>query len=211
MPSRSGTLFALTVPGPSLVNTMAVRVLIVDTKSERSARLERALRASGFVVLAVVADTSDLNAQVRLLEPDAIIIDSDSPTRDTLEHLVALHRRYPRPMVMFTEQGDSKMTRAAAEAGVSAYVVESASPQQLRSLVEVAILHFQAHHLLQAELEKIRQTLEGRQWVDRAKCLLMEQRGLSEQEAYVHLRRLSMNRGQRISDLARAMLAGTVA
>lgn len=189
---------------------MTVRVLIVDTKPDRSGRLEPALRAAGFIVLAVVSEDANLDDQVRQLQPDAIIIDSDCPTRDTLEHLAAINQRYPRPMVMFAEQGDTALTHAAAHAGVSAYIVEGISATLARSLIEVSILHFQGHSALQAELEKTRQTLDERQVLDRAKCQLMDLHGLTELEAYTCMRRAAMNRGQRLPDLARALLAGTL-
>lgn len=189
---------------------MSVRVLIVDAKSERSERLETALRTSGFTVVGSVRDHEDMAETVSRMAPDAIIIDSESPTRDTLEHFAALHRHYPRPMVMFAEHGTTAMTRAAAQAGVSAYVVEGLSPAMLRSLIDVSILHFQDHSLLQAELERALHSLDERDLVDRAKRLLMQRRQLSESDAYTWLRRMAMNRSQRMAELAQAVITGVV-
>jgi len=183
-----------------------VRVLIAGAPAG-SREVEVSLRAGGFDVLDVVGDEALLETRVRELAPDVVIIHKDSPARDTLEHLALLHQRWPRPLVMLSPQGDRQIARAAAQAGVSFYVVEHLSPQAVGSLIDMAVLHFQDHQLLRAELAQARQALEDRRAVDDAKCLLMEREALSEAESYHRLRRLAMRRGQRLADLARALLA----
>jgi response regulator NasT len=185
---------------------MGLRVLLVDARRGDASRLSQVLQQSGFEVVGALQESDDVLMAVNRLEPDAIIIDADSPRRDTLEGLALIGRRNPRPIVMLSEQGDSALVRAASEAGVSAYVVESASPQSVRSLVEVAVLHFRGNSLLQAELNRAQQELEDRQLIDRAKCLLMEREGLSERDSYHHLRRIAMSRGQKMADVARRIL-----
>jgi response regulator NasT len=185
---------------------MKLRVLVVESGSGHSPRLKNALGEAGFHVLEVIRDSQDLQAAVESHKPDAIIIDADSPSRDTLEHLAAINERFPKPMVMLTDRTDIAMVRAAAQAGVSAYAVDRLTPQHLRSLLDVAIAHFHGRSVLQAELQKTQQTLEERRIIDRAKCLLMERKGLREEESYAMLRRLAMSRGQRIVDIARIFL-----
>lgn len=184
-----------------------VKVVLIDSRRQRSERMQRALIASGFSVMAVLRDNADLHTHIHSLQPDAIIIDAESPTRDTLEHLSALGQRFPKPMIMMSDQGDTEMTRAAANAGISAYVVDELSSATVRSLVDVAILHYHNHNQLHAELSKTQQTLEDRGHIDRAKCLLMERHGFSEMRAYNVLRRMAMRRSQRMGDFARALLS----
>jgi response regulator NasT len=185
---------------------MKVRVVLIDSRAERSERMQQALTDSGFTVLAVIRESADLYAAIHGLTPDAIIIDADSPTRDTLEHLATLSQRFPKPMIMMSESGDAQLTRTAANAGISAYVVDGLSSAVVRSLVDVAILHFHNHHMLHAELSKTQQTLEDRGHIDRAKCLLMERHGFSETRAYNVLRRMAMRRSQRLGDFSRVLL-----
>jgi len=185
---------------------MSLSVLLVGAKAASSAALEQALRQAGFRVLAVVREQDDLFERVRALEPDAIIVDSDSPRRDTLEHLAGLGKRYPRPMVMFAEHSAPDLTALADRSGVCAYVVEGLSAATVRSLVDVAVLHFEGRRSLQAELSKARQTLTDREFIDRAKCLLMEHRGMSERDAYHTLRKLAMEHRRSIADIARRVL-----
>ncbi|MEX1082072.1 MAG: ANTAR domain-containing protein [Halofilum sp. (in: g-proteobacteria)] len=185
---------------------MAVRVLIVDAKPARSQRLESALREAGFDVLMTVDETDDLSARMEAQEPDAVIVDADLPSRDTLENLGQLGRRYPKPVIMLAENEVPDMARDAARAGVSAYVVDGVAPSVIRSLVDVAIGHFQAHHQLRNELKRTQQTLAERKAVDRAKCLLMERHGVGEEAAYGRLRKIAMDRRLSLSAVARELL-----
>ena len=91
-------------------------------------------------------------------------------------------------------------------AGVSAYTVTGASPELVRSLVEVAVAQFRAHGHLQSELARSQQALDEGQVINRAKCLLMEQHGMSERDAYARLRRLAMDRRQSLVDISQSLM-----
>lgn len=185
---------------------MAVRVLIVDARSARSERLAGALAEAGFDVVATVDEGEDLYERVEALEPDAVIVDSALPSRDTLEHVGQLGQRYPKPMIMLSEDGNRELTEAAARAGVSAYVVEGVAPGLVRSLVDVAIAHYRAHRALRSELSRAQRSLEQRKAIDRAKCLLMERQGIGEQAAYLRLRKMAMDRRLSLLEVARELL-----
>jgi response regulator NasT len=185
---------------------MSLRVLLVDARRMGGSRLSSVLEASGFRVVAVVTDGDDMVEAVKRHLPDAILIDADSPRRDTLEGLALLNQRFPRPAVLLSEQDDQRLAHAALEAGVSTYTVSDASPALVRSLVEVSVSHFRAHGRLQAELARMQDSLEESRIVDRAKCLLMERQALSEREAYARLRRLAMDRRQKLADVAQSLL-----
>lgn len=184
----------------------SIRVLLVDARSMRAATLRAALGEAGFEVVGVVPDTDDLYRAVEEFKPDAVIVDADSPSRDTLEHLASLERQYPKPLLMLSARDDRKTLIAAADAGVSAYVVEGFSPALVRSLVDVAIRQFRSVAALKDELTEVRESMEGRKVIDRAKCLLMEQGGLSEKDAYAMLRKSAMDKGMPLVEVARAVL-----
>lgn len=186
---------------------MAIRVLIVDTKDERSRALDQALFEAGFDVLTTVGEQEDLYATMEQLQPDAVIVDAALPSRDTLEHLGHLGRRYPRPMIMLAEEETPDLTQQATRAGVSAYVVDNISPALLRSMLNVAIASFEAHRVLKGELTRTQETLAQRRNIDRAKARLMEQRGISEDAAYQSLRTTAMNRRMTIHELAQELLS----
>lgn len=185
---------------------MSATVLIIDAHSERTRPLAQALEAAGFSVLGVVSEAEDLDEAVHRLAPDAILIDADSPSRDTLEGLAVLGKRFPRPILMLSESADTELVHEAASLGISTYAVEGLSPALLRSLVEVTMVHFQRQSSLSAELEQAQQALRDRRVIDQAKYRLVQEMGLPEEQAYHQLRRMAMERGMRLVDLAQLLL-----
>ncbi len=186
---------------------MALRVLLVDQEPDRASTLERVLRDAGYALLGKVAPNTELLDQVRRLGPDVIIVDMALPDRDTLEYMATLTRDQPKPIVMFVDQSDETMIGRAVKAGVSAYVVDGLDPQRVKPIVDVAIAQFREFQALRDELAQTKSNLAGRKLIDRAKGLLMAERDLSEEDAYRALRKLAMDRGMRLSDVAEEILA----
>jgi response regulator NasT len=186
---------------------MGLRVLLVDQEPDRASTLERVLRDEGYVLLGKVAPDHELLSLVRRLGPDVIIVDMALPDRDTLEYMATLTRDQPKPIVMFVDQSDETMIGRAVKAGVSAYVVDGVDPLRVKPIVDVAIAQFRAFQALRDELAQTKSTLAGRKLIDRAKGLLMAERGLSEDDAYRALRKLAMDRGMRLTEVAENVLA----
>ncbi|MHB0777653.1 ANTAR domain-containing response regulator [Halomonas sp. WWR20] len=186
-----------------------IRVLIVDTRGERSRALEQALLEAGFEVITTVDEQEDLYAIMERLQPDAVIVDAALPSRDTLEHLGQLGRRYPKPMIMLADEEAPDLNQQAARAGVSTYVVDSVGPALVRSMLNVAISSFETHRALKGELNRTQETLAQRRAIDRAKAMVMEVRGLGEEAAYQYLRNTAMNRRMTIHELAQELLSAT--
>lgn len=186
---------------------MALRVLLVDQEPDRASTLERVLRAEGYELLGRIAPDQEFVGQVRRLAPDVIIVDMALPDRDTLEYMATITRDQPKPIVMFVDDSDETMIGRAVKAGVTAYVVDGVEPQRVKPIVDVAIAQFREFQALRAELAQTRSTLAGRKQIDRAKGLLMRERGLTEDQAYHELRKLAMNRGMRVIDVAENVLA----
>lgn len=184
-----------------------LRVLLVDENRGRSALLEQALSDAGYLVIARVITSDNLAHQVRLHQPDVIIVDLESPDRDTLEHMHSISRDQPRPIVMFAEDQDSDAIHKAIKAGVSAYIVDGLSPERVKPLMEVAIARFREYQALRDELAKTKLTLEERKIIDRAKGLLMKRQGMDEQGAYQALRKIAMDRGQKLVEVARNVIS----
>lgn len=186
---------------------MALRVLLVDQDPDRASTLERVLRDAGYVLLGKVAPDTELVGQVRRLGPDVIIVDMALPDRDTLECMATLTRDQPKPIVMFVDQSDETMIGRAVKAGVSAYVVADVEPARVKPIVDVAIAQFREFQALRDELAHTKSTLADRRLIDRAKGLLMTERNLSEDDAYHALRKLAMDRGLRLREIAEQVLA----
>ena len=183
-----------------------LKVMIVDEVVERAEVLQRALVQSGYEVIAYMPSTFDLHRQVRARQPDVVIIETDSPDRDTLENLCVVSRDEPRPVVMFTHDGDSGKIRAATDAGVSAYVVDGMSAERIGPIIGAAVARFEQFQALKRELDEIEEKLADRKVIERAKGLLMKSRNLSEDEAFRALRRQAMDRNARLADVARQLV-----
>ncbi len=186
---------------------MSLRVLIIDSSPERAAVLEQALNDASYVVVGRFTSSAGLPAQVIELNPDIIIIDIDSPDRDTLENMRHVTRDNPRPIVMFAEQGDTEMIQSVIRAGVSAYVVDGLSKNRIKPVVDVAIARFREFQALQHELAEMKSKLADRKFIDKAKGLLIEKYKMSEDDAYGALRKMAMNRNLRIVDVARNVIS----
>ena len=112
----------------------------------------------------------------------------------------------PRPIVMFTQDQDRTLMRAALEAGVSAYVVDGLSVERVRPIVEVALARFEQWQALRRELDQAQANLAERKVIERAKGIVMKQRGCTEDEAYAMLRKLAMSRNQRLAQVAESVV-----
>ena len=188
---------------------MALRVLVVDGDAGRAAAVVDALARGGYHVTAVLEPGTDLYAKVREAQPDVIIIDMDSPDRDMLEHLRVMHRDDPRTIVMFCQDDANETITAAVKAGVSAYVVDGLHPNRIKPILQTAVARFQDFQLLRRELAETKTTLAERKVLERAKGILMKQRGLSEEDAYQALRKLAMNRNKRIVEVADGVITAS--
>ena len=184
-----------------------LKVLVLDYDVERRGMLCQGLDDAGHEVIAP-EDASALNL-VRLVKecsPDVIIIDTDSPDRDTLEHICIVTRDDPRPVVMFAADADRGTIHAAVKAGVNAYVVNGLAEERIQPILDVAIARFAQMQALREELAAARSQLEDRKSIDRAKGILMRTKDMSEAQAYEALRKLAMDSSQRIVEVARQVI-----
>ncbi|ASI67476.1 response regulator [Diaphorobacter nitroreducens] len=175
-------------------------------QAERSRALRIGLLENGFNLVATLPGDMFLGERLAQLQPDLVIVDAESEARDALEHVVMATREAPRPIVMFTNDEDTRHVKEALAAGVTAYIVAGLAPQRIRPILEVALARFAHEQALRTELAQARTALHERKTIDRAKGLLMQRQGLTEQQAYERLRRAAMDRGLRLAEVAQRML-----
>lgn len=184
-----------------------LRILLVNDTDKPIAEMRQALAQQGYEVLSAVATPQALLKVVEGERPDVVIIDTESPSRDTLEQLAVMNSAAPRPVVMFTHDADQQLIRAAVGAGVTAYVVDGLSAERLSPVIEVALARFAEETRLRSRLADVEQQLADRKLIDRAKGVLMDKRGMSEAQAYETLRSQAMKQGSRLADIARQIIA----
>lgn len=186
--------------------TERLSILVVESDSDRALKIVDGLAEGGLFNVTVVSESAGLARHVAEKNPDVVLIDIESPSRDILEDLALASGPLERPVAMFVDRSDNSLTRSAVEAGVSAYVVDGLQPHRMRPVIDAAISRFNMFKRLRTELETTKQALEERKVTDRAKGILMRARGISEDEAYALLRKTAMDRGKRLPEVAEAIV-----
>ncbi len=175
-------------------------------QDERTRALRIGLLEAGYNIIASFPADLHLPERVAQLQPDMIIIDAESDARDVLEHVVMATRNARRPIVLFTEDKAQSSMEAAMAAGVSAYIVAGLQSERIKPVLDVALARFNAEQKLLTELSDTKLKLAERKTIERAKGLLMERHKISEDEAYIKLRRMAMDKNLKLSELAQRVL-----
>lgn len=182
-------------------------------QADRSRSLRIGLLENGFNLIASLPADVFLAERIAQLQPDLIIVDAESDARDALEHVVMATRDERRPIVMFTNDDDTRHVRDAVAAGVSAYIVAGLSAERIRPILDVALARFEHEQALlqtlastQNERDELSAELKDRKLIDRAKGLLMQRQNLSEDEAFKKMRKTAMDKGLKLSEVAQRML-----
>ena len=182
-----------------------MRVLVIDPDPARAALVTEGL--VGIQPLEVRQSVSFDEKDAAAFAPDVVVIAADSADRDTLDSLREASHSNLRPVVMFVDRSEPGLAEQAVRAGVAAYVVDGLSPARVRPILDVAMSRFALTQQLRDDLFKAKADLEARKIVERAKGLLMKERGLDEDGAYRLLRKLAMDRGKPIGVVAADLLA----
>nr|WP_315251393.1 ANTAR domain-containing protein [uncultured Duganella sp.] len=195
-----------------------LRIVVVNTvihdegdealhaQAERARVLRIGLLEAGYDIIASLPPDMYLPERIAQLQPDMIIVDAESDTRDVLEHVVIATRDERRPIVMFTEDQDPESMEAAVEAGVSAYVVAGLQGERIKPVLQVALAQFKREQKLLDELSDTKSKLAERKVIERAKGLLMERQRFSEEQAYQKLRSMAMSKNLKLSEVAQRIL-----
>jgi response regulator NasT len=187
----------------------ALKILVIDKDPIRRAILDAGLRDAGLANAVLLAETTGLLEQIYRIDPDVILIDLENPSRDVLEQMFQVSRVVRRPIAMFVDQSDRETTKSAIEAGVSAYIVDGLKKERVKGILELCILRFNAVAHLQDELDRAKSALEHRKTIDRAKGILMQAKGLTEDQAYALLRKTAMNEKRKIAEVAQAVITAS--
>jgi len=180
--------------------------MLIDNDLKRINPLKASLAESGIEVVAHVEDTINLEESCQTAKPDVVIIHTESPCRDTLDHVCMLSQDQGRPIVMFSHDDDKDKIRQATKAGVSAYVVGDIPSERLTPVIDAAIARFEETQSLRHELDVVNVKLQDRKVIEKAKGILMKKRGLDENEAYTLMRGMAMNRNLKLAEVASQLI-----
>jgi two-component system, response regulator / RNA-binding antiterminator len=187
----------------------ALKIVIVDESPVRAAILKDGLSEAGLTQVLHIEATTNLLARIYEIDPDVILIDLESPSRDMLEQMFQVSRIVKRPIAMFVDQSDSASIQASVDAGVSAYIVDGLKKERMKHILDLCISRFNAFSKLQDELVRAKSALDDRKIIDRAKGILMKAKSLTEEQAYVLLRTTAMNEKKKIAEIAQSVITAS--
>lgn len=182
------------------------RIIIADDESLIRLDLREMLIALDYDVIAEVGDGRTAVDLAKKLRPDLVIMDIKMPEVDGISAAEELTREKIAPVVLLTAYSDQQLVERAKDAGVVGYVVKPFREAELMPVIEVAMARFDEFVALERELGDLKEALESRKVVERAKGILMEVHGLRETEAFHRIRRTSMDSRKSMREVAEAIL-----
>ncbi len=184
-----------------------LRVLLIDENKTRAQGIISALCDSRYVVEHLESITASLLKVVDALQPDIIVMDIESPNRDILESLHTISRYSPKPVVMFSAEQDTEVINLSVKSGVSAYVVGDADPNRVKPILDAAVARFGEYQKIKSELVETKNQLNSRELIDKAKRALIRKKSMTEEQAFHSMRKMSMDSGQKMEDVAKTVLS----
>jgi AmiR/NasT family two-component response regulator len=183
------------------------RILVAEDETIIRLDLKELLERAGFEVCAEARDGEEAVALAASEKPDLAVLDVKMPRLDGIEAAKRILAERPIPIVMLTAYGQEDLVARAVEAGVFGYLVKPFREDDLLPAIHAARARHAELEALRAEAESLAEALAMRKVVERAKGLLMERDGLSEQDAFARLRRASQVSGRPMKVVAEALIA----
>ncbi|MDF1691532.1 MAG: ANTAR domain-containing protein [Zhongshania sp.] len=183
-----------------------MKVLLIDIDEHRAKKIDAIITWAGIELLSVTDSDADIYQLVGELHPEIILVDTNSPNRDTLEHLAQLQKGAPRTVINLGGNRSESINRLASEAGISLYAIDAVPTALLQSLIDIAISYFHSVNQLRAEVEALKPTTDARQSLNKAKKFIMDTYGLTEDQATDLLNKNADRQRKPVTDVARQLL-----
>jgi len=183
-----------------------VRIIIADDEPIIRMDLKEMLTNLGYLVVGEAGDGRSVVNMARELRPDLVIMDIKMPDMDGIEAARILTQEDIAPVIFLTAYSQKELVDQAKEAGVVAYLVKPFRESDLAPAVEIALARFEQFRALKKEVADLKEALETRKLVERAKGILMDTQGLSEAEAFRRIQKLSMDTRKPMKEVAEAII-----
>ena len=185
-----------------------VRVLIADDESITRTDLKEMLTNLGYLVVGEAVDARTAVNMAREIRPDVVIMDIrfENDDFDGIDAARVLMEERVAPVLLLSAYGDRDLVRRAKEAGVMGYLLKPFREVDLPPAIEVAMANFEQWLKLEKEARDLKEALETRKLVERAKGILMDRHGLSEAEAFRRIQKMSMDNRRPMKEIAQAII-----
>jgi response regulator NasT len=188
-----------------------MRILVADDEEASARALKELLEIIGHQVVGPACDGDEAVRLASRERPDLAILDIDMPRLSGLDAIDRITRSNPIPVIVLTGHTDAEYVDRAASLPVFNYLTKPAAADRLIPAIRVARARFEEWRRLSGQVDELNQRMEERKTIERAKGILMQTRGMTEEEAFSTLRRESQRRSRPMFDVARAVVvAGTV-
>jgi len=182
------------------------RVVIADDESIIRMDLREILDDLGYLVVGEAGDGRSAVNLGRELRPDIVIMDVRMPDLDGIEAAKILTEERIAPVLLLTAFSQRHLVERAKEAGVVGYIVKPFRESDLAPAIEVALARFEEFRTMEKEVDNLKDALESRKLVDRAKGILMDTQGLTEADAFRRIQKMSMNMRKAMKEIAQAII-----
>ena len=186
-----------------------VRVVIADDDPLTRLDLRHSLESLGLRVLGEAEDGRQALALTRSLRPDLLILDIMMPQMDGLEAARLVRSEQLAAVVLLTGYAEEDMIAKADAAGVLAYLRKPFRPEELGPALAIALGRHRERQALESDVESLKEKMEARKVVGRAKAILMERHGLSEREAFYRIQAQSQTLQKPAHEIAKAIITAS--
>jgi response regulator NasT len=186
--------------------TQALRILIADDEPDMRDYFRTILPRLGHDVIAVTQNGRELVERCRTLRPDLVITDIKMPDMDGIEAATQIYRDRPVPVILVSAYHDPELIARAESDHILGYLVKPIKQTDLAPVIGLAVRRFEQFEALRQEAADLRQALEDRKVIERAKGILMKRTKLDEQEAFRRLQKLASEKSRKLIDIAQMIL-----
>jgi len=186
--------------------THSLRIAVADDEPDMGDYFQKSLTRLGHQVVAVAADGRELVEKCRAAAPDLVITDIKMPDLDGIDAAAQLYRERPVPVILVSAYHDPSLIERAEVDHILAYLVKPIKQADLAPAIGVAMRRFEQFEELRREAADLRQALEDRKVIERAKGVLMKRANLDEQDAFRRLQKLASEKSRKLVDIAQMVL-----
>jgi two-component system, response regulator PdtaR len=183
-----------------------LRILIADDESIRLLSLRKQLAALGHTVVAEASTGDEAVTLAASALPDLAILDIKMPVMDGIEAAEKITQARPIPIILLTAYDEAQLVERAVEANISAYLMKPVAEEDLLPAITLALTRFRQFQALRQEVANLREALEARKTIERAKGILMRRLNLTEEEAFRRLQKQSQDSNRRLAQVAEAIV-----
>jgi response regulator NasT len=183
-----------------------LRIVVADDEPDMRDYYKKILPRLGHTVVAVAADGRELVEHCRALQPDLVITDIRMPDMDGIDAAVAIYQQRPIPVILVSAFHDPALIKRAEADHIMGYLVKPIKQPDLEPVIALAVRRFEQFEALRSEAADLRQALEDRKIIERAKGILMTKVRLDEPDAFRRLQKLASEKNLKLVEIARMIV-----